>query len=523
MQPIVHPNGRRPAHLLNYLTPPQGVSTAPASAAQDRDETSKKNQDPQGRESIDAHIEQSIDHFGTRNDSQLTRRGTEIVRQRYPDGQIQVEREMIQDDQGNYQNHGWWRLYNRAGQVIADGIFEYGLMEGPWKRLHSANEGGIFAGAPFNQFQDPFLSTATFEKGKLNGVWQIYDRSQRKIMEITYVQGKRHGPATWWYPNGTRMREMTFHHGLIDGKLIEWDANQNVVREEEFIEGRKVSIATTQFPSGKKKTQLQSLEAKLVLKDADDWWAAKPARYETEGTPYRSGPFAAWFENGQLEMQGQFFDDLREGQFVWWHSNGQKRVAGQYKKDKKDGVWIWWHANGMKAAEGRYAEDRKVGQWLEWDENGKIINREEFTADDRLPDPKELPTELPGPVTNQEVPSPKSNSDDAKDKTERLDPPLGKPIDDGELLSFEEVNPPSPLDPLSTGSNVYGEALRSSTPGQSTFRPRTSDFNQPVGPLLPPPAFAPESPASKADRPRHRPANESTDQLLQRLFQDEQR
>lgn len=514
MSPIAPPSGNQPAQLLNYLTPPSGVTARPASSTRP-DESIRPWQDTDGRESIDGLLERNADHFGTRDFVTPTQGGTEVIRQRYPDGQIQVEREMIQDAEGNYQNHGWWRLYNQSGQVIADGIFERGLMEGPWKRLHNPNEGGIFAGAPFSLFQGPFLSTATFEKGKLNGVWQVHDRSQRKVMEMTYLNGKRHGPANWWFPNGNKMREMTFHNGMIDGKLVEWDSNQRIVRDEEFIEGRKVTITTSEFPSGKKKTQLQSLDAKMVLSEPDDWWAAKPAKYEPEGEPYRSGPFAAWYENGQLEMQGQYIDDKREGQFIWWHSNGQKRVVGQFKDDLKEGNWVWWHPNGMKMAEGNYREDREVGLWLKWDDNGKIIDRRNL-SDDELPDPKRSPAQLPGPVSNQEVPVPKlDEKSDELPRPDRGDPPLGGNQGDGtEARENEDLG--NAIDPF-----LFSQPRKIPQPGFSTspFRPRHQRSDQIDGPLLPP------TNSSRATQPAgHRSdsaLSESPDELLQRLFRDD--
>ncbi len=113
----------------------------------------------------------------------------EVVKQHYPDGKVQIEREVTQDLEGNYFNHGYWRLYGPAGQTLADGVFQYGLMEGPWSRWHPAQPEGLFRLRPFNLFRGPFLSTATFVAGKLDGVWTITDSSQRKIMEVAYREG----------------------------------------------------------------------------------------------------------------------------------------------------------------------------------------------------------------------------------------------------------------------------------------------------------------------------------------------
>ncbi len=526
LSPIQQREVDKPAKLLNFLTPQEGLPAKQTSQVEDEQDKRSGRQ-----ESIDGLLDGELKVFDSQANTP-SRGGTEIVRQRYPDGKIQVEREVVQDDVGNYQNHGWWKLYNKSGQVIGDGIFERGLMEGPWKRLHAATEGGIFSGKPFDLFQGPFLSTATFEQGKLSGVWQIYDRNQRKVMEITYLAGKRHGPATWWYPNGAKTREMSFRNGVLDGKLLEWDTNSKLVRDEEFIEGRKISIATSEYSAGIKKIQIQSLEAKLVLRQPDDWWEAKPAAYETEGTAYQHGPFMAYYENGQLEMEGQFFDDLREGQFTWWHANGQKSVVGHYKKGLQDGLWIWWHASGMKMAEGRYENNRQVGTWTKWDNEGKIIDRQDMTPDDVLPDPKRKQEEIQSPSSEQTPPRPEVENPNGEPKADANDPEL-RPENHGDQSKKSatpkvdsSVNPPpateSPLpekggdkndgdkqDEDATGfSTQYSQApkLRLAPPFQnSNFQPSVSH----TAPFVPPKKGA--SPPAK---------NQTEDDLLDQLFQE---
>jgi antitoxin component YwqK of YwqJK toxin-antitoxin module len=518
LSPIQQKEADKPAKLLNFLTPQDGLPAKQTSQVEDEQDKRSGRQ-----ESIDGLLDNDLKAF----DSQAnppSRGGTEIVRQRYPDGKIQVEREVVQDDVGNYQNHGWWKLYNKSGQVIGDGIFERGLMEGPWKRLHAAAEGGIFGGKPFDLFQGPFLSTATFEQGKLSGVWQIYDRNQRKIMEITYVGGKRHGPATWWYPDGVKMREMSFRNGMLDGKLLEWDAKNKLVRDEEFVEGRRISIVTTEHAPGRKKTQIQSLEAKLVLTQPDDWWEAKPASYETEGTAYQHGPFMAYYENGQLEMEGQFFDDLREGQFTWWHANGQKSVVGHYKKGQQDGVWIWWHANGMKMAEGRYENNRQVGTWTKWDEDGKLIDRQDLTPDDVLPDPKEKQEVTKSPSSEQTPPRPEVENPNGEPKAAD-DPPLGlggseKPDKEQELQKVDgSTSPPGTESPKPEKDGGKKDGGKESSNSQLGLVPpprivpafQSSTFQPPVT------HTSPLVPQQRTNAPAIKPSEED---VLDQLFQD---
>ena len=127
--------------------------------------------------------------------------GREIVRQRYPDGTVQIARHVRLAENGDYVNDGQWKLFDRNGAVIAIGTYADGEMEGRWARLHSQSSGGIFMNPPFSQFQGPFTSKATFSVGLLSGAWTITDAKGRKVFEMPYKDGKRDGLAVWFYPS----------------------------------------------------------------------------------------------------------------------------------------------------------------------------------------------------------------------------------------------------------------------------------------------------------------------------------
>ena len=305
-------------------------------------------------------------------------RGPMTIRQRFPDGKTQLVRQVIQDEDGNYLNNGPWRLFNQRGEVVARGQFVNGLMDGTWERWHPGGTDGMFAQEPFTRFEPPFVSTATFAQGKLEGVWVISDRNSRKILEVPYRKGKRHGPATWFYPNSERLRTVSFRNGLLDGPIMEWDEQNRVTRNDEYIKGQKVVRVTSFFAPKQRRSETYYLEGKLVLEGEDSWWDGEPAEYVLDGVRVQHGPTISWHANGQRQMAGQYRDDERVGLFVWWHENGTKALAGRYTAGLKTGTWTWWHANGMKSIEGGYSDDEPVGQWIWWNESGEVTDRDDF-------------------------------------------------------------------------------------------------------------------------------------------------
>ncbi len=306
----------------------------------------------------------------------------EPIRQRYPDGKVQVLRYVRQDEYGNYFNDGPWKLFNRTGQIMAEGQFQNGDMHGTWSRWHPINSEGIFRTKPFASQQGPFLSIASFSRGKLDGVWTIYDRSRRKIFEMQYVDGLRHGTATWWSNTGYLAREMHFDQGLPDGLAVDYDNGQKPITQTNFIQGRRVFSQIAYHEQKQKKSEDFYLDAKLALNGEDNWWDATPAEYARAGHPVRHGPANSWYENGQPRLEGNFNEGTRHGPFTGWHANGQKQLGGEFDHDQKTGSWIWWHESGMKAVQGQYAEDKPTGTWSWWDESGKVIRSGDVASGD---------------------------------------------------------------------------------------------------------------------------------------------
>src|SRR4051794_27907665 len=82
--------------------------------------------------------------------------GIEVVRERYPDGKVKIERQVVLDDTGNYVNHGEWKLLAPNGDTIAQGNFDMGKRTGPWMRWHSPKDTALLGEFPFKHFKPPF-------------------------------------------------------------------------------------------------------------------------------------------------------------------------------------------------------------------------------------------------------------------------------------------------------------------------------------------------------------------------------
>ncbi len=305
----------------------------------------------------------------------------ELIRERYPDGAIKVERQMTQDTFGNYIRHGSWKMLDPQGTTIAQGHFSNNLRDGVWHRWHRRNESRLFSSFPFNQFQEPFISEATFKEGQLDGKWIIYDAQQRKVTEWEFADGERHGLSSWYYPTGKKMREMPYRKGALHGEVVEWHINGEATLREAYQDGRKIAAKTAFHPKSKvKQSEGMYLFAKIVPKTADDWWSATPAEFTQIGKDERHGTWTSWYPNGQKQMVGEYRNDVEVGRFTWWYQNGQKATEGEYQIGKPDGQWTWWHQNGQKATQGSYALGNPTGRWSGWDDTGRLTRAEDHSG-----------------------------------------------------------------------------------------------------------------------------------------------
>ncbi|MDG1809741.1 MAG: hypothetical protein P8I27_17735 [Pirellulaceae bacterium] len=301
--------------------------------------------------------------------------------QRYPDGKPQISRGVRQDPQGNFINHGLWKLTSSRGQVMAEGYFKDGLMDGTWQRWHAGDSEGLFGEAPFNQFNGPFLSVANFSQGKLNGSWSIFDRDRRKVFEMPYVNGKRNGRATWYFPTSMPMREVEFRKGRLHGQLTEYNRQNRRTRETVFDDGQELITRKDWYFKDQLRAEKSFLGPKTEFMEEDDWWNARPAGYETVGTELQHGRAQEWYASGQLRNAGQYREGRQTGSFMWWHENGQKQIEGQFTAGKKNGIWRWYHKNGRKAIEGEYAQGLEINGWTWWTEDGKVEDQRDFSRE----------------------------------------------------------------------------------------------------------------------------------------------
>ena len=77
---------------------------------------------------------------------------------------------------------------------------------------------------------------------------ETYPNGQN-ICEIPYVNGQRHGLATWWYENGQKRYEIPYVNGQVHGLATWWYENGQKMREVPYVNGQVHGLITLRHPN----------------------------------------------------------------------------------------------------------------------------------------------------------------------------------------------------------------------------------------------------------------------------------
>ncbi len=324
----------------------------------------------------------------------------EVIRERYPDGKIKIERQVTLDADGNYVNHGPWKLYSPGEIIVAEGQYDMGQRIGSWTRWLGRNDSPVFDQYPFKSFKPPFASQATFSEGVMDGEWIVVDADNKKMLQISLSAGKRNGLMITFLPNGKTFRQSSFDQGVPVGDIVEADAKSGELKRiATYIDGRRIITKTANYKRNRnnrkgeevKKSEEMFLAATTVEKTPDNFWNVTLADYESQGTDLHHGPSKMWFANGKLQVDGFYQQDKRSGTFTYWYENGQIAATGEYSNDLPNDVWVWWHENGQKAAVGKYREGALVDDWRWWSNDGKLAQARTYDGTEAIAsNPKEV-------------------------------------------------------------------------------------------------------------------------------------
>jgi uncharacterized protein len=190
------------------------------------------------------------------------------------------------------------------------------------------------------------------------GPWEFYyPTGNIKARGMYDDQGKRQGPRTYYYFDGT-----------VKGR-------------EFYRDGKQTDEETYYFPNGSRSTH--------------SWY--KDGQPDGESTAYflvgsvhtithyragkEDGPKLTCFDNGDSNLVENYSAGVLNGPAESWYTNKQRNVLLQYKNGKEDGLYQKYYENGRLATEGNYVMGKQEGAWKFYFPNGQLKDEQNFVND----------------------------------------------------------------------------------------------------------------------------------------------
>jgi len=140
-------------------------------------------------------------------------------------------------------------------------------------------------------------------------------------------QGRKEGPETWWYPNGTRKYAAVNREGFREGKFTAWYPDGKLWYEGFEQRGKPESTLTYWYPNGKIKSQALFRDG-IQLERQD---------FDEDGRPVGRGPAGLEKEASEpaaedIETSG---DNLRKASLRMWAMRVRQSVESYWVLPKQ--------------------------------------------------------------------------------------------------------------------------------------------------------------------------------------------
>ena len=122
------------------------------------------------------------------------------------------------------------------------------------------------------------------------------------------------------------------------------------------------------------------LQHKVIEETYPDGTPKRVCIYKGKGENREMIRETTYYENKQMQMDGEYNDGKRNGLWVSWYMNGNKWSEGAFKNGKSEGRRVTYFENGKVRYERAYKNDQRIGKWRFYDETGKLLAEQDFSA-----------------------------------------------------------------------------------------------------------------------------------------------
>ena len=240
---------------------------------------------------------------------------------------------------GDYSNQtpkGLWQFFGEHGYLSAIGKFNTdGEKAGEW---HWYNENGTNS------------EYGEYEKGEINGVYNVYHDNGRVQMSAHFVDGKRDGKAIYFNRFGAETETVNYKEGEYQGEYLSFHAlgkgfiDYKINYKDDEIEGELYEY----YPDGKIQYEINFIAGK------------------------KQGKGITYYHSGQIDIEKNYVDDELNGTYKEYHYNGELFKEGNCIEGYFEGPWKTYYSNGQIQSEKSYAKGKINGIEKQYARDGKL-------------------------------------------------------------------------------------------------------------------------------------------------------
>lgn len=206
--------------------------------------------------------------------------------------------------------------------------------QGVWKDYEVVNDYQYLSvnGKPTQLFGYFLLyGDGKFVDGERIGTWKFYtlqDKTFKKFLqkELSFINGKKEGAFTYYYPNGKKGITGNYISDQLEGKVISYYDNGKLYGTRNYVNGL--------------------LEGKQVY----------------------------LHPNGTVLLEHHFTNDTLNGLYKTTYANGKTEEIFNYNKGLEDGIYQYYYENGQLWIEKEYKNGLLMNVNGSYDSQGKPLN-----------------------------------------------------------------------------------------------------------------------------------------------------
>ena len=154
--------------------------------------------------------------------------------------------------------------------------------------------------------------------------------------------------------------------------------NGNLIRREFWKEGKEEGT-WEQFDEETGKLTNKATFVNGQQKSAE--WFFENGQVEIRGefkNNIQDGIWEYFYESGQLAYKGEFTKGKENGLWQGFHDNGALLYSGQMSNGQSEGLFEWFHDNGQLERRGHHKNGKLMGPWEYYDRDGQVIEVKVF-------------------------------------------------------------------------------------------------------------------------------------------------